>query len=85
MKRSIKINESDLHKIVNNSVMRILREQYENFNSDEVYDYLDDLVNRLGVGYMFEAIIGKIDRCTLYHWLKSIDELNKSEEDGAEY
>lgn len=81
MKRMIKISESDLHKIVSNSMRRILREQYENFSSDEVYDYMSELCDRLGEEYVINALVGKIDKCTLYHWLKDIDEMHQDDEE----
>ena len=81
MKRRIRLSESDLHRIVSNSVKRIMNEQYENFNSDEVYDYMAELVGRLGEEYVMDNLVRRIDKCTLYHWLKDIDEMHRDDED----
>lgn len=61
--KKIKLTESDLHKIISNSVQRILKEDYRLGWSDETFDKFEHLKEIFAgnEGKLVDEICGKID------------------------
>lgn len=69
MKKSIKLNESELRNIISESVKRVLKESFSNNN--EVWDLLEKVKECLGADEVCNRLVGR-DPYAAYKVLKDI-------------
>jgi hypothetical protein len=68
----IKISESKLKQIINESVRRTLRESSEDYNRFGVWDLVEELKEYLGADDLINRICGRMDPMTLSKMLRDI-------------
>ena len=69
MKKSIKLNESELRNIISESVKKVLKESFSNNN--EVWDLLEKVKECLGADEVCNRLVGR-DPYAAYKVLKDI-------------
>ena len=73
MKKIVKLTEQDLHKIIKESVNKMLIK--EEYNSLGVWDLLDELIDVLGAETVLKRIIGRIPPYDVIKMLQDIKDV----------
>ena len=69
MSKRIRLSEREFNKIIRESINGNLPLS----QSEKVYDYLNELKERMGADALLSELVGKIDPFTLYKALEEID------------
>lgn len=77
----IKISESKLKQIINESVRKTLRESSEDYNRFGVWDLVEELKEYLGADDLINRICGRMDPMTLSKMLRDIKSVEIGDND----
>lgn len=77
MKKKIKLNENDLHRVIKESIYKVLKEQLEPIDADDFIPYFLEKIEGISIEKLWELVRNNLTNRECLLLMQSIlDELN---------